>query len=47
MITNADMEAFADLLVVWLERDLKAGLVKSKTLPADVPEALPQSDHKR
>jgi hypothetical protein len=42
MITNQDIEEFAEFLVAWFERDLKAGRVKTKP-PADVPEALPQS----
>lgn len=29
MLTNAEMEAFAELLVSWLERDLRAGKVRN------------------
>jgi hypothetical protein len=41
MISNEDMERFAEYLLAWFERDLKAGLVKTKP-SADVPEAFPQ-----
>jgi hypothetical protein len=42
MMTDKDLTEFADFLVAWLERDLKAGRVKEKP-QADMPEALPQS----
>jgi hypothetical protein len=45
MITNAEMEAFADFLGAWLERDLKAGLLKTKP-QTDEPGVSPQSTSK-